>query len=250
MDAHGVDVLHAADADGRVVVVAHHLELDLLVTLDAFFDEHLMHGRNGECVAHQLAQLGFVVGEAAARAAQREGRTQHHRITDPVSHLGRLFDRHGDLRLDDRLAQRFAQLLEQLAVLGTLDRLERGAQNLDLALLENPLLGQLHGEVQARLSAQSRNDGVRTLVADDLGDVLQRQGLHVDLVGDMRIGHDRGGVRVDEDHLVSLFFERQTRLRARVVELCGLSDDDRTRPDDHYLLDILSLRHFCDPPLF
>ena len=250
MDAHGVDVLHAADADGRVIVVAHHLELDLLVALDALLDEHLMHGRNGECVAHQLAQLGFVVGEAAARAAQRESRTQHHRITDPVSHLGRLFDRHGDLRLDDRLAQRFAQLLEQLAVLGALDRLERGAQNLDLALLENPLLGQLHGEVQARLSAQSRNDGVGALVADDLGDVLQRQGLHVDLVGDMRIGHDRGGVRVDEDHLVSLLFERQTRLRARVVELCGLSDDDRTRPDDHYLLDILSLRHFCDPPLF
>ena len=209
-----------------------------------------MHGRCGERVAHHLAQLGLVVGETAARAAQREGRTQHHRITDSVSHLGRLLDRHGDLRLDHRLAQRFAQLFEQFAVLGALDRLERGAQNLDLALLENALLGQLHREVQARLSAQSRNDGVGTLVADDLGHILQRQGLHVDLVGDMRVGHDRGGVRVGEDHLVSLLLEREARLRTRIVELCGLSDDDRTRPDDHYLLDILSLRHFCDPPLF
>jgi len=250
MDAHGVDVLHAADADGRVVVVAHHLELDLLVSLDALLDEHLMYGRKEQGVAHHLAQLLLVVGEAAARAAQRIGGTQHDGIADLGGDLDGLLDRHGDLRLDHRLAQRFAQLLEKLAVLGTFDRLERGAQNLDLTLFQNALLGELHREVQTRLPAQSRHDGVGAFEADDLGDVFERQRLHVYLVRNMRVGHDRGGVRIHENHLVALFLECEAGLRARIVEFGGLSDDDRTRTDNHYLLYISSLRHFYAPPLF
>ena len=54
--AYGIDILHVADGDGRVVAVADHLVLDLLVALDALLDEHLMHGREEECVAHHLAQ--------------------------------------------------------------------------------------------------------------------------------------------------------------------------------------------------
>ena len=149
-----------------------------------------------------------------------------------------------------RLAQRLAQLLEQLAVLGALDRLERRAQNFDLALFQNALLGQLHGEIQTRLSAQPRDDGVGTLEADDLGDVFQRQRLHVDFVRNVRVGHNGSGVRVGEDHLVTLLLEREARLRTRIVELGGLSDDDGPRADDQNLLDIFSPRHFCAPPLF
>ena len=248
MDAHRVDVLHAADADRRIVVVAHHLELDLLVALDALLDEHLVHRRERQSVAHHLAQLRLVVGKAAARTAQREGRTQHHRVADPCGNLHALLDRRGNLRRKHRLAQRLAQFLEELAVLGPLDRVERRAQDLHLALLQDPLLGQLHRQVQTRLSAQTRDDGVRTLVADDLRHVLQRQRLHVDLVRNMRVGHNGGRIRIGEDHLVTLLLERQARLRARIVELRGLADHDRARPDHHYLPDIFSLRHVCTPP--
>ena len=204
-----------------------------------------MHGREEECVAHHLAQLLLVVGEAAARAAQREGGTQHHRIADLRGDPDGLVDRRGHLGGKHRLAQLLAQLLEQLAVLGALDRLERRAQNLDLALLQNALLGQLHRQVQTRLATQPRNDGVGTFVADDLGDVLERQRLHVNLVGDMRVGHDGRGVRVGQHHFVTLLLEGHAGLRARIVEL-----GDRPRADDHYLVDILSLRHFCTPPSF
>ena len=248
MDAHRVDVLHAADADRRIVVVAHHLELDLLVALDALLDEHLVHRRERQTVAHHLAQLRLIVGKAAARAAQRERRSQHHRITDPRRNRRALLDRRGDLRRKHRLAQRLAQLLEEFAVLGPLDRIERRAQNLHLALLQNALLGQLDRQIQTRLSAQSRNDGVRALVTDDLRHVFQRQRLHVDLVRNVRIGHDRRRVRVRKNHLVTLLLERQARLRARIVELRSLTDHDRARPDHHHLSDIFSLRHFCAPP--
>ena len=239
---------HAADADRRVVVVAHHLELDLLVALDALLDEHLVNRRECQTVAHHLAQLHLIVGKAAARTAQRKRRTQDDRIADPRGNLRTLLDRRGNLRGKHRLAQRFAKLLEKFPVLGLLDRVERRAQDLHLALLQNALLGQLHGQVQTRLSAQARDNGVRTLVADDLRHVFQRQRLHVDLVRNVRVGHNGRRVRVRKDHLVTLLLECQARLRARIVELCGLADHDRARPDHHHLLDIFSLRHVCTPP--
>ena len=250
MDTHRVDVLHVADGDGRIVRVAHHLILDFLVALDALLDKHLVHRREEERIAHHLAQLLLVVGKAAARTAEREGGAQHHGIADAGGHLGALVDGVGNLRGEHRLAQRLAQLLEELAVLGALDGFERGTQNLDLALLENTLLGQLHRQIEARLTAQSRNNRVGTLVADNLGHVLERQRLHVDLVGDVRVGHNRGGVRVGQHHLVTLLLEREARLRTRIVELRGLTDDNRARANHHNLLDIRSLRHFCAPPSF
>ena len=250
MHAHGVDILHAADADGRVVVVAHHLELDLLVALDALLDEHLVHGREEQGVAHHFAQLLLVVDEPAARTAQRIGGTQHDGITDLGGDLHGLLDRHGDLRFDHRFAQRLAQLLEKFAVFGAFDRLERGTQNLDLALLQDAFAGQLHGQVQTRLAAQPRHDGVGTLETDDLGHVFERQGFHVDLVCDMRIGHDRRRVGIHQNYLVSLLLECEARLRTRIIEFRGLADDNRAGTDDHYLVYIFSLRHFYAPPLF
>ena len=152
------------------------------------------------------------------------------------------------MRRKHRFAQRFAQLLEQFTVLSALDRLERSAQDFNLTLFQDAFLGKLNRQVQARLTAQSRNDGVGTFETDDLGNVFQRQRLHVNLVRDMGVGHDGSGVRVGEDHLVALFLEREARLRTRIVELGGLSDDDGTRTDDQNLLDIFSPRHFCTPP--
>ena len=248
--AHRVDVLHVADGDGRVVAVADHLVLDLLVALDALLDEHLVHGREEERIAHDLAELRLVVGEAAARAAQREGRAQHHGIADALRGREALLHRVGDLRGQHRLAERLAQLLEQLAVLGPLDAVERRAEDLHLALLQDALAGQLHGEVEARLAAEARHDGVRTLVADDLGHVFERQRLHVHLVGDVRVGHDRGRVGVHQHHFVTLLLERKARLRARIVEFGGLTDYDRARADDHHFPYVGSLRHFSSPPSF
>ena len=250
MDTHRIDVLHATDRDGRIVGVAHHLVFDLLIPLDALFDEHLMHRREDQRVAHQLLQLLAVVGEAAARTAQREGRTQHHRIADPLGGGDALLHVVGDMRRQHRFAQPLAQFLEQLAVFGLLDALERRTQNLDLALLQHALLGQLHGQIQARLAAQPRHDGIGTLVTDDLGHVFERQRLHIDLVGDMRVGHNRRRIGIHQDHLVPLLFQREAGLRPRIVELGGLTDHDRPRADHHYFLDIRSLRHFSNPPSF
>lgn len=135
----------------------------------------------------------------------------------------------GDLRRDDRLAD---------ALAGSLNCSRSSARRmLSLSvprsstwpLLEHALLLELHRQIQAGLAADARDDRVRALLAQDTRHILQRQRLHVHLVRDGGIRHDRGRVGVDENDLVPLLLERQARLRAGIVKLSGLTDDDRAR---------------------
>ena len=248
MDAHRVDVLHVADGDGGVVCVPHHLVFDLLVALDALLDKHLMNRGQGQGVFHQFPELLLIVGKAAAGAAQGEGGAQHYRIADMLRRKQPFFHALGDLRGEHRLAQTLAQLLELLPVLRLLNAFAAGTQKLHLAFLQNALFLQLHGQVQAGLSADTGDDGVRAFIAQDLRDVFKGQRLHVHLVGDGGVGHDGGGVGVAEHYLVAFFFQGQAGLGPRVVEFRGLADDDGAGADHKDLVYIRSLRHFPWPP--
>ena len=203
--AYRVDVFHAADGDGVVVAVTHNLELDFLVALDALLNQNLVHRGQTEGIQAHFHQFFFVVGKAAAGAAQGEGGTQNHGVADALGSSLGLLDGVGDFRGDNRLADGLAQLLEQLPVLSTLDGLAGGTQQLDPALFQNALLLQLHGQVQTGLTADAGDDGVRTLIADNLCHIFQGQGLHVDLVGDDGVGHDGSGVGVAQHNLVTFF---------------------------------------------
>ena len=72
---------------------------------------------------------------------------------------------------------------------------------------------------------------------------LRRERLDVGRVGQLRVGHDRGRVAVDQHHLETFGAQRLARLRARVVELGGLADDNRPGADDEHALDVGSFRH-------
>ena len=63
---------------------------------------------------------------------------------------------------------------------------------------------QFDGQVQGGLAAEGREQGVGAFAAQDLGDRFGCEGLDVGGVGDLGVGHDGGGVGVDEDHAVSL----------------------------------------------
>ena len=208
-----------------------------------------MHRGEAEGVDGGLHQLRFIVGKAAAGAAQGERGAQHHRVADLLGGLHGLLHGVGDLGGNDRLADLLTQLLEQLAVLGALDAGAAGAQKLHLALLQHALLLQLHGQIQTRLTADAGDDRVRALVAQDAGHIFQRQRLHVHLVGDGGIGHDGGGVGVDQHHLVALFLQGEAGLGARVVKFRRLADDDGAGADDHNLFQIRALCHVLLPPL-
>ena len=81
------------------------------------------------------------------------------------------------------------------------------------------------------------------LVREHLVEHLDGERLDVGRVGELRIGHDRRRIRVDEDDAQALLAERLARLGAGVVELAGLADHDRPRPDDQDRLEIRSTWH-------
>ena len=61
--------------------------------------------------------------------------------------------------------------------------------------------------------------------------------------GELRVGHDRRRVRVDEDDVEPLFAQRLRALRAGVVELAGLPDDDGARADEEDALEVGAAGH-------
>jgi hypothetical protein len=135
------------------------------------------------------------------------------------------------------------RLAEQLAVLGHLDGLALGADHLDAELLQHAHFLQRQRGVEPGLPAHRRQKRVGAFLLDDLGHHLGRDRLDIGGVGQARIGHDRGGVRVHEDDAVALLAQRLAGLGAGIVELAGLPDDDGPRADDHDRLDVGSFRH-------
>jgi hypothetical protein len=80
--------------------------------------------------------------------------------------------------------------------------------------------------------------------ADNFFDVFVGERLDVGAVGQLGIGHDGGRVRIDQHHLVALLLEGLAGLRAGVVELGRLADDDRAGADHQDLLNVISAWHF------
>ena len=71
----------------------------------------------------------------------------------------------------------------------------------------------------------------------------QRERLDVGAVGQVRVGHDGGRVGIDQHHLVAVGPQRLAGLRAGVVELAGLADDDRAGADDQDAVEVVSSGH-------
>jgi carbamoyl-phosphate synthase large subunit len=85
--------------------------------------------------------------------------------------------------------------------------------------------------------------GVGPLALDDRRQHLPRERFDVGGIGEVRVGHDRRRVRVGEDDAVPLFAQDATGLGAGVVELAGLTDDDRAGADDEDRVEVGALGH-------
>ena len=81
--------------------------------------------------------------------------------------------------------------------------------------------------VERRLATEGRQDRIGPLLGNDALDELRRDRLDVRGVGELGVGHDGRRIRVHEDDPEPLISQDPACLRARVVELAGLSDDDR-----------------------
>ena len=232
VDAHGVEVLDRADDDGVVRHVAHHLQLELFPAEDGLLDQHPMGGARLEGEGHHLVQLVAVVGDAAPLAAEGEAGADDDRVADVVGDLPRLFQAAGVAALRDLEPHLLHGLFEEEAVLPQAEGVDARAQHLDAVARERPPLVEGDGEVDPRLAADGGEQRVRPLLFQNFLHHLGHQRLDVGGVGKLRVGHDRRRVRVDEDDAVALALQDAAGLGAGVVELAGLTDDDRTRAED------------------
>ena len=217
--------------------VAHDLHLEFFPAEHRFLDQHFVGRRGVDAALDDLDELGLVVGDAAAGAAERERRPDDRRQADVVERLERL-----DQRLDLPGARRFEpdplhRLAEQLAVLGLVDGVGGGADHLDVEFVQHAHLPQRQRGIERGLSAhggQQREAAGNdvTLLLDDLGDDLRRDRLDIGGVGEIGVGHDRRRVGIHQHDPVALFLERLAGLRAGIIELAGLADDDRAGADD------------------
>src|SRR5699024_2211033 len=178
------------------------------------------------------AQVGLVVGHAGAEAAHGEAGPHDHRVAEVVGGGEQLVHGVADPRAGGFAADPFDDLLELLAVLRLVDGVQARADHLDAELLEGAVLGEGDGGVERGLPAQGGQQRIGPLRGDDRADDLRVDRLDVGGVGDLRIGHDRGRVGVDEDDPQALLAQHPAGLGPGVVELRGLADHDRAGADD------------------
>ncbi|MCK7468338.1 MAG: hypothetical protein MZU91_09620 [Desulfosudis oleivorans] len=55
------------------------------------------------------------------------------------------------------------------------------------------------------------------------------------------------GIAVDQNDFIAFFAQRLAGLRAGIVELAGLADNDRPGTDEQYFFYVCSFRHFYLP---
>jgi hypothetical protein len=243
VDAHGIEVLDAADDHHVVVPVPHHLELVLLPAEDRLLHEDGVGGREVDGAASQRVELPLVVGNPAALSTHGETGPEDDREADLLGDGAGLLEGGGVAAAGHLHPDAVHGVLEELPVLGLLDGLEGGADELDAVPCQRTVPGQRHRQVERGLPPQRGEQHVGLFAGQDLLGHLRGDGLDVGPVGEVRVGHDRGRIGVEEDDLVALLLERLAGLGPRVVELAGLPDDDRSGADDHDLLDVLTLRH-------
>ena len=143
MHAHRIDVLDGADDDAVVLRVADNLHLVLFPAEDGFLDQDLRRGRGFEAPLGDVHVFFAIVGDAAARAAEREGRPDDGRKLDVVERVLRLGEVMGELRARRRKPDLGHRLAEQQAILGLVDGMRLGADHLDVELFERAVAEEL-----------------------------------------------------------------------------------------------------------
>ena len=221
--------------------------LHLLPAAQVLFYQQLAGGGQGPC--RYLTQLMLVVGHPAPPPAQGKGGPRHDRVPDVVRCLQcglhcdhRDAGRHGHADLSQPLA-------EQLTVLGILDALDGRSQYLNPVLAQDACPLQCDAAVQGRLAPEGQEDGIGLLPGHHPGNEGGGNGKEVHPVRHPFGGLDGGDVRVDEHRGDALLLEGLEGLGARVVELAGLANAQRSRAQDQHLPRVMAARHVKTSPL-
>ena len=229
-------------------LVADDLHLVFLPAEHRFLDQHFGGRRGVEAALDDLEELLAVVGDAAAGAAEGEGRADDRRQADdrrapsarrPASGRARSAASPGrSLVIASRNSSRSSALSMASAVapiISTPNFSRTPILRSDSAVLSAvwpPMVGS-----SQRVGRAARSFSMI------LATISGRDRLDIGGVGQVRVGHDRRRIGIDQDDPVALVLQRLAGLGAGIVELAGLADDDRPGADDEDRLDVGALRH-------
>ena len=260
---HRIDVLDRANDDRIVSGVTHHLHFELFPAKQAFVDQDLPHWRRVHARAAVEFVIVAVIGHATAGAAHGKGRADNCGQADIVQRVERKLNPRRKVflaagrnrRCDDGClgvfdAQPVHRFAEKFAILCHFNGFAFRANHLDVEFLQHAHLFERERCVQPGLAAHCRQQRVGAFFFDDLGDNFRGDGFDVGGICQPGIGHDRRRVGVHEDDPVAFFFQGLAGLRAGVVELARLTDDNGPRSNDHDRLDIGSFWHGSGPRMF
>ena len=134
-------------------------------------------------------------------------------------------------------------LFELESILGLVDGRRRGADQRDVILGQHAFTIQIECAVQRGLTAHGRQDRIGAFFGDDAFDHLPGDWLDIGAVGHFRIGHDGGRITVDQNDAIAFLAQCLAGLRAGVIELASLTDDDRAGAEDENGFQIATLGH-------
>ena len=243
VDAHRVEVLNGADDNDVVRVVAHHLHLVLFPADDGFFEQHRGGGTFDERLVDNGREFLEVVGNPAARPAEREAGPRDERVAQFGGYVQRRAQAAHLFAARDFEADVEHRLLEERAIFGQLDRRGGRADQLDAMPFQRAVFRQRHRQIERRLPAERRQQRVRALLHDDRLDELRRQRLDIDRVRKLRVRHNRRRVGIDDHQLIPGLAQRLERLRAGIVEFGRLPDDDWAGAEDENFMNVGAFWH-------
>ena len=244
MHANRVNVFHVADGDDIALAVTHDFVFDFLPARNALLHEDFIHTGIQNTGSGNLTQLVPGIRNTAAGTAQGICRTNDNRQADFLGKCYRIFYAVDYLGGDDRLMDLFHGVLEHLTVFRLVNGGRVGAQQLDVVFVQEAACHQIHGNIQAGLSAQCRQDGVRTFLFDDFLYTGNGHRFNINLICHCLVGHDGCRIGVNQHNLQTFFPQRTACLCACIVKFCCLTDDNRAGAKYHYLMNILTQRHY------
>ena len=248
VDAHRVKVFHGTDGNHVAGAVPQGLKLDLFPAGDAALHQNLVDGGLIQAALGDLPQGGLVPGDAAAGAAQGEGGADDHWVADACRDFQGLCQGFRRVGGDHRLAHGLQGVPEKLPVLGPVNGFNGRTQKPHTVAIQGAVPGQLHGDGQAGLAPKPCQQAVGPLLLNNTADGLGGERLQVDLVGQVLVGHDGGGIGVDQHGLNTLLPQHPAGLGPGVVKLRRLADDDGAGADDQHLVYAFILRHGSSLP--
>ena len=152
-----------------------------------------------QTVACDAAQVVLVVRHSRAQATHGERRAHHHGVSQFLGCFEAFVHGVGDAGAGHFSTAGFDDVFELLTVFATFNCVDVGTDEFNAVFVEYAGLVQVDGRVECGLSTQGGQKRVRAFLCDDRFDDFGVDRFDVSGIRDVRVGHDGGWVRVDQD---------------------------------------------------